>query len=134
MAKTPTASRAPRGTKILAQAFFAAADKIPQARRGEVVKAALAAIRDELKGARETTAAAKAKGRAATSKPPVATPSRKAVGRPQNTAKAPKEAALTPVKTRKTSAKRGRKVMYKTARNGAVSAASSPIAETPVQS
>ena len=57
MAKTATTNRAPRGTKTLAHAFFAAADEIPEARRSEVVKAALAAIRDELKNVRENSPA-----------------------------------------------------------------------------
>ena len=60
MAKTSSATRVPRGTKILTKAFFAAADEIPEPQRAEVVKAALALIRDELKAAREKVAAAKA--------------------------------------------------------------------------
>ena len=63
MAKTSSATRVPRGTKILTKAFFAAADEIPEPQRAEVVKAALALIRDELKAAREKVAAAKAKDR-----------------------------------------------------------------------
>jgi hypothetical protein len=63
MAKPSSATRAPRGTKILAKAFFAAADEIPEPQRAEVVKAALALIRDELKAAREKVAAAKAKAK-----------------------------------------------------------------------
>jgi hypothetical protein len=39
MAKTSSATRAPRGTKILAKAFFAAADEIPEPQRTEVIKA-----------------------------------------------------------------------------------------------
>jgi hypothetical protein len=46
-------TRALRGTKTLTRAFFDAADTIPLDRRPAVVKAALAAIRDELKVARE---------------------------------------------------------------------------------
>jgi hypothetical protein len=49
-------TRAPRGTKILAQAFLAAAGEIPELQRDSVVKAALALIRDKLK---ETRAKAK---------------------------------------------------------------------------
>jgi hypothetical protein len=65
MAKPSSATRAPRGTKILAKAFFAAADEIPEPQRAEVVKAALALIRDELKAARGKLAAAKAKAKKA---------------------------------------------------------------------
>ena len=40
MGKSATATdRAPRGTKVLAQAFFTAADGIPDDRRDAVVKA-----------------------------------------------------------------------------------------------
>jgi hypothetical protein len=63
MAKTTNAARVPRGTKIVAKAFFAAADEIPEPQRAEVLKAALALIRDELKAAREKVAIAKAKAR-----------------------------------------------------------------------
>jgi len=88
MAKTSNATRAPRGTKILAKAFFAAADEIPEPQRTEVVKAALAVIRDELKTAREkvTVAKAKAKGKAGKA---AATP----VRRPAGVIKARKKAA-----------------------------------------
>ena len=56
-------TRAPRGTKILAQAFFEAADGIPEPQRDAVVKAALAAIRDQLKDAREKAKVTKAKAK-----------------------------------------------------------------------
>jgi hypothetical protein len=65
MAKTSRATRAPRGTKILAKAFFAAADEIPEPQRTEVVKAALAVIRDELKSVREKVAPVRPKALAA---------------------------------------------------------------------
>jgi hypothetical protein len=76
--KATTSARAPRGTKVLTQAFFTAADEVPEAQRGAVVKAALAAIRDELKAVREKAAAAKtkAKGKSA------ASTSLKKIGRP----------------------------------------------------
>jgi hypothetical protein len=76
--KATTSARAPRGTKVLTQAFFTAADEVPEAQRGAVVKAALAAIRDELKAVREKAAAAKtkAKGKSA------ASTSIKKIGRP----------------------------------------------------
>jgi hypothetical protein len=64
MAKAAASSRAPRGTRVLTQAFFSAADEIPDGQRDAVIKAAFAAIRDTLKEAREKakTAKAKAKG------------------------------------------------------------------------
>ena len=49
--------------KILAKAFFDAADEISEPQRAEVIKAALALIRDELKAAREKAAAAKVKAK-----------------------------------------------------------------------
>jgi hypothetical protein len=79
MAKTSSATRAPRGTKILAKAFFAAADEIPEPQRAEVVKAALAVIRDELKTAREKAAVAKAKAKGKAGKA-AATPVRRPAG------------------------------------------------------
>jgi hypothetical protein len=60
MAKAAASSRAPRGTRVLTQAFFSAADEIPESQRDAVVKAALASIRDTLKEAREKTKTAKA--------------------------------------------------------------------------
>ena len=62
MAKSAAATtRAPRGTKIVAQAFFSAADEIPEARRAEVVRAALALIREQLKDARGKAKSARGK-------------------------------------------------------------------------
>ena len=62
MGKSATATdRAPRGTKVLAQAFFTAADGIPDDRRDAVVKAALALIREQLKDVRDKAKAARAK-------------------------------------------------------------------------
>ena len=102
---TASTSRAPRGTKVLAQAFFAAADNIPEAQRGAVVKAALALIRDDLKVAREKAAAAKtkAKGKSATAAPA------KKMGRPvgsKNKAKAPVAAKATKVAAKRAKAKK----------------------------
>jgi len=94
MAKTSSATRAPRGTKILAKAFFAAADEIPEPQRTEVVKAALAAIRDELKIAREKVAVAKAKAKGKAGKPAAAP-----VRRPAGVIKARKKAAPARPKT-----------------------------------
>jgi hypothetical protein len=41
--------RAPRGARTVSQAFFAALESIPEARRQEVAKHAQATIRSELK-------------------------------------------------------------------------------------
>ncbi len=46
---THVRQRAPRGSRTVSQAFFAALEAIPEARRQEVAKAAQAAIREELK-------------------------------------------------------------------------------------
>jgi ubiquinone biosynthesis protein UbiJ len=62
--KATATARAPRGTKVLTQAFFSAADSIPEAQRAAVVKAALAAIRDELRNTRDKARIAKAKAKA----------------------------------------------------------------------
>ena len=60
MAKTATATtRAPRGTKIVAEAFFTAVNEIPEPQQAGVVKAALALIRDRLKEARDKAKLAK---------------------------------------------------------------------------
>jgi hypothetical protein len=95
MAKTTNAARVPRGTKIVAKAFFAAADEIPEPQRAEVLKAALALIRDELKAAREKVAIAKAKAKekAGTGKAS-ANPVRKSAG----VAKSQKKAATVRAK------------------------------------
>jgi hypothetical protein len=61
--KAASTARAPRGTKTLTQAFFSAADEIPEAQRDGVIKAAIAAIRDQLKDSRDKAKAAKAKAR-----------------------------------------------------------------------
>jgi hypothetical protein len=66
--KEDVQKRAPRGTKNVTQAFFAALDDIADGQQAVVGAAALAAIRDELKGRRvkikEAAAAAKAKTKA----------------------------------------------------------------------
>jgi hypothetical protein len=49
MAQAGTSERVPRGTKVLTKAFFKAADNLPDAQRAVVIKAALVAIRDEMK-------------------------------------------------------------------------------------
>jgi hypothetical protein len=61
MANTTTKS-APRGTKFLTKAFFAAADEIPEPDRAGVIKATLAQIREDMKakaGAAKAKAATK---------------------------------------------------------------------------
>jgi hypothetical protein len=59
--KATTSTRAPRGAKTLAQAFFTAADSIPDAQRAGVVKAALSVIRGQLKDVKDKAKAAKIK-------------------------------------------------------------------------
>lgn len=68
MAKAETPSnRLPRGTKPVAQAFFAALESIPEASRSAVARAALALIRDELKVVHERPKIARAASMNATS-------------------------------------------------------------------
>jgi hypothetical protein len=92
MSATATA-RAPRGTKILAQAFFTAADAVPEAQRDGVVKAALALIREQLKDARDKAKVAKEKLKAKGAKGPA---TRKAPGRKKAAARRGRKAAATP--------------------------------------
>jgi len=90
--KKDVQKRAPRGAKNVAQAFFAALDDIADGQQAVVGAAALATIRDELKGRRvkikEAAAAAKAKAKApakrkapARAKAPAARGTRKAAKR-----------------------------------------------------
>ncbi len=82
MAKAETTTpRAPRGTKPVILAFFAALDAVPDAQRATVAKAAQVMIRDELKLRRE-------KMKAATAKSKTRAPVRKAA--------APRKAAVPP--------------------------------------
>ena len=117
MANTSSATRVPRGTKIVAKAFFAAADEIPEPQRADVVKAALVLIRGELKAAREKVAVAKAKAKekAVTGKAS-ANPVRKSVGvakyKSADVAKNQKKPATVPAKV---SAKRAREGAPKSA-------------------
>jgi hypothetical protein len=67
--KATASGRAPRGTKVLAQAFFAAAEDIPEHSRAAVIKAALAAIREQMKGDREKAKAVKEKAKVAAGSP-----------------------------------------------------------------
>jgi hypothetical protein len=76
--KSTTSTRAPRGAKTLTQAFFNAADGIPDAQRADVVKAALTAIRNQLKEVKDKAKIAKMKAKekaakVATAKAPKAT-------------------------------------------------------------
>jgi len=64
MAKAETTTRAPRGTKPVSQAFFAALESVPEATRSAVAKAAQAMIRDELKNRRDKAKADAAKAKA----------------------------------------------------------------------
>jgi hypothetical protein len=104
--KESVATRAPRGTKTLTQAFFSAAAGIPEIQRDAVVKAALAAIRDQLKEDREKVKVAKAK---ATVK---ATKTSSAV-RPKPAAAAPKKQRVIASKGKSAKAKPGRKATPK---------------------
>jgi len=61
---TTSKARAPRGTKPVTQAFFAALDSVPEASRSAVAKAAQMMIRDELKNRRDKLKAAAAKEKA----------------------------------------------------------------------
>jgi hypothetical protein len=101
--KATATTRAPRGTKTLTQAFFSAADEIPETQRDAVVKAALAAIRDQLKDDRDTAKLAKAKAKVKAGKAPTAV-------RPKLAAPAPKKQPVAALMGKKTKANRGRKV------------------------
>src|SRR4051812_10744906 len=83
MATAANNTRAPRGTKILVQAFFTASDEIPETNRGAVVRAALTAIRGGLKAGREKVAAAKTKGKTTIKAAP------KKIGRPKGSKNKP---------------------------------------------
>ena len=57
-----SATRAPRGSRVVSQAFFAALDAVPDIQRVIVARAAQEMIRDELKARREMAGKAAAKG------------------------------------------------------------------------
>ncbi len=103
MAKADTTPRAPRGTKPVAQAFFAALDSIPEATRSAVSKAALAMIRDEMKVQKEKVKATAVKVKAAAAKEKANTVTAKPAAK-KGTKPAPKANGTAPVK------RRGRKV------------------------
>jgi hypothetical protein len=120
MAKTviPTSARAPRGTKVVAEAFLTAVDEIPEPQRADVVKAALALIRDRLKEGRDKAKSAKEKQKAKGPKAPI----------PSKTVAPPKAAAKKAVasaKAKKSPAKGG-----KAAQRKASHSASTPSDET----
>lgn len=83
--KATSGARAPRGTKTLIQAFFSAADSIPEATRADVVKAALAAIRDQLKDVRDKAKVAKAKAKEKAAKTSVVVSPKVAAAAPKKT-------------------------------------------------
>jgi hypothetical protein len=89
VATTAASSRAPRGTKILTQAFFAAADDIPEAQRAAVVKAALTAIRDQIKNNRDRAKAARAAAKAKLSRAPASRRPKRAAAKAAPVRKAP---------------------------------------------
>ncbi len=76
------ATRAPRGTKPVSQAFFSALESIPEASRSAVAKAALTMIRDEMKMRKDklkvTAAKEKEKEKARAAAPAPATPAKAA--------------------------------------------------------
>jgi hypothetical protein len=78
MSDSQARTRAPRGTKSVSDAFFAALLAIPEARQTEVARAAQIAIRDELKVMRDRAraAASKAKQRVAAPAPKTRGPAR----------------------------------------------------------
>ena len=94
--KATAGSRAPRGTKTLTQAFFSAADGIPEPQRAAVVKAALTAIREQLKDDREKAKAAKAKAKIKSPKKPVAAKGKKTAARPRRKASPRSTAGAAP--------------------------------------
>ena len=106
--KATAATRAPRGTKTLTQAFFSAAGGIPEAQRDAVVKAALAAIRDQLKDDRKQVKVAKAKAKVKAGKAPT-------VGRQKIAAPAPKKQPVVASRGQKARAKPGPKASPKPA-------------------
>jgi hypothetical protein len=99
----PTATRAPRGTKPVSQAFFSALETIPEASRVAVGKAAMAMIRDEMKTRRDKmkVAAAKEKEKARSAMPekpaPVKAAPAKAAPKKRVMKTAPVEKVVEPV-------------------------------------
>ena len=100
MAKDTTANRLPRGTKVVTRAFFDAADGFPEATRPAVIKAALAAIREEIKTLREKTITAKAKANATPSKVAPKSAAKPSAGKGAKSKKAAPKKAAAPIKTK----------------------------------
>jgi hypothetical protein len=67
-------ARAPRGTGTLKRAFYDAARHIPEDKRGEIIKAAIASIRDDLRAETDKARAARQKARVAAGKKPIGRP------------------------------------------------------------
>ena len=100
-----TATRAPRGTKPVSQAFFTALESIPEMSRAAVAKAALTMIRDEMKTRKEklkvATAKEKEKARSAPAAPakttskaaPAKSAAKTAAAKPTSAKRGPKAAA-----------------------------------------
>jgi hypothetical protein len=93
MVNATETTRAPRGAKVLAQAFFSAAGEIPEDRRAAVVKAALGLIREQIKKVREKAKLARELQKAKGAQAPEAN---KRMGGPMTFTKAPKRAAPPP--------------------------------------
>jgi hypothetical protein len=87
-----------RGTKTLAQAFFAAAAETPEASRGEIVKGALVLIRQQIKAANDKAIAAKKKAKAAAVLKKVAAPVKLKAKLASAKTAAPKKATAKPDK------------------------------------
>lgn len=71
-------TRAPRGAGNIKKAFFDAAKDVPDDRRAEVLKAAVASIRDELKAEIDRAKKARQKERIAAGGKPLGRPRLKA--------------------------------------------------------
>ena len=114
--KADVRTRAPRGTKTVTQAFFAALDEIPDGQQAVVGAAALAGIRDELKErrAKNKGTATKARTRSpakqtAAAKAPPARGARKAATSRRAAAPAGKPVAAKRAPAKRTVASRSTK-------------------------
>ena len=104
--KDDTRARAPRGTKNVTQAFFAALDEIAEGQQKAVGTAALASIRDDLKARRvkakeaaaKTKAKAPAKAKAAATRKVKAATKRAPAGRKQTVTKKAPARKAAPIK------------------------------------
>ena len=115
MAKDTSPNRLPRGTKVVARAFFDAAGGFPEANRPAVIKAALAAIRDELKAVREKAAAAKARAKQPATKMAAEASGQSGGGKPaaaKSKKAAPEAPAPVPVKAKKKAAANRRPLKF----------------------